>query len=68
MKLVDDWKKAYKWFSVQAMSLTGIAATAWLSVPEDLRNAVNPDWLAAGAIILTVLGILGRMVKQDESE
>ena len=63
--LVKDAKSAWRWFSVQAMAVQG-AAAAWLSVPDDLRAAVPDDWMAAGAVALAVLGIVGRLVDQGE--
>lgn len=64
MQLVDNARTAWRWFSVQAMALQGAAAAAWLAVPDDLREAIPSEWLAAGAIALTALGIVGRLVKQ----
>lgn len=64
MQLVDNARTAWRWFSVQAMALQGAAAAAWLAVPGDLREAIPSEWLAAGAIALTALGIVGRLVKQ----
>jgi hypothetical protein len=66
MKLIPDAKKAWRWFSVQAMALSGIIPGAWLAVPDDMRAAVPPEWLAVGAVALAVLGILGRLVDQPE--
>jgi hypothetical protein len=64
MKLVPNARRAWRWFSVQVMALQGAAAAAWLSVPDDLRAAVPSEWLAAGALALTVLGIAGRLIDQ----
>jgi hypothetical protein len=66
MKLVPDARRAWRWFSVQAMALQGACAAAWLAVPGDLRSAVSSEWLAAAAIALTVLGIIGRLVDQND--
>ena len=68
MRLVKDARKAWRWFSVQAMALQGAAAGAWLMVPDDMRASVPSEWLAACAIVLTVLGIAGRLVAQDEDD
>jgi hypothetical protein len=64
--LVKDAKSAWRWFSVQVLAVQGAAASAWLSVPDDLRAAVPDDWLAAGAVALAVLGIVGRLVDQGD--
>jgi hypothetical protein len=64
VKFVSDWRKAWRWFSVQMFALQGIVAASWLSVPDDMRAAVPSEWLAIAAVVLTALGILGRLVKQ----
>jgi len=68
MKLVKDARKAWRWFSVQAMALQGAAAGAWLAVPDDMRVAVPSEWLAACAVVLTVLGVAGRLVDQNGTD
>ena len=64
MRLVRNAGKAWTWFSVQAMVLQGAIASSWLFVPDDMRAAVHPEWLAVAAIVLTVLGVAGRVVDQ----
>ena len=64
MRLVSDARQAWRWFSVQALALQGIAAASWLAVPDDMRAAVPSEWLAGAAVALTVLGIVGRLVDQ----
>lgn len=68
MRLIPDWKKALRFFSVQADILTAGIAGAWLYVPDDMRAAVDPSWLAMAALALAVLGGLGRVVKQNIGE
>jgi len=68
MKMVPDAKRAWRFFSVQAMTLQGAAAAAWLAVPDDMRAAVPSEWLAIGALVLTGLGIIGRLVDQGGGE
>ena len=64
MRLVKDARKAWRFFSVQAMALQGAAAGAWLVVPDDMRASVPSEWLAACAVVLTVLGVAGRLIDQ----
>ena len=67
MKLVPNARRAWRWFSVRAMALSGAAPAAWLAVPPDMRNAVPAEWLAITAIVLAVAGIIGRLVDQGDS-
>lgn len=41
MKLVSDWEKAYKWFSVQANLIALALPAAWTAMPDDFQNAIQ---------------------------
>lgn len=68
MKLVKNAKQAWKWFSVQSLVLCTALQGAWVFVPADLKVAL-PDWafntLCAAILIL---GVIGRLVDQEESD
>lgn len=64
MRLVKDWRKAWRWLSVRTLALQGAAAASWLMVPDDMRAAVPASWLAAAGVALAVLGIAGRLIDQ----
>ena len=64
MKPVKNWRQSWRWFSVQAMAMQGAVAGAWLAVPDDVRGAVPADWLAIAAVVLTALGVAGRLIDQ----
>ena len=68
MKLHDDWKRAYRWFSVQAMSVTATFLVVWALIPEKMQDAFTPTELKVMAAGLLVLGIGGRLVKQPDSK
>ena len=62
--LVDEWKSAWRWFSVQSMALAAVLLSAWQTLPEELQQSLPrwlPHWLA---VSLLLLGIAGRLVKQ----
>jgi hypothetical protein len=62
--LVRDAKKAWRWWSVQAMALAGAIQGAWLFVPDDLKARVPDDLASTVTAVLMVLGIVGRLVPQ----
>ena len=64
LKLVRNARQAWRWLSVQIAAVSAITPAAWLAVPEDMRRAVPPEWLAVAAIVLPVLIIAGRLIDQ----
>lgn len=65
MKLVDDFKSAYRWFSVQAMVIAGAIQGAWLMIPEDMKASIPTNIVQTVTLVLLVLGVAGRLVKQS---
>ena len=68
MKLVANWKRAWRWISVQAMVLAGALQGAWMFVPDDLRTSIPPGAVQGFTIVLLVLGVIGRLVDQTPKE
>lgn len=62
--LVEDWKHAWKWISVNSMLAAGALQGAWLAVPDDLRNAMPPHLTSKVTLGLMILGIAGRLIRQ----
>ena len=65
MKLIPEWKRCLRMFSVQAMILAGAVQGAWASLPDEMKATVSDDWLRYGTIALMVLGVIGRLVVQS---
>ncbi len=65
MKLIDDWKSAWRKFSVQAMGAAIALQGAWEACPEELKASIPTLWVSRLTAILLVLGIVGRLVKQE---
>ena len=69
MKLVDNVKECYRWFSMQAFALSAVIATTWVSLPADVK-AMIPDnwekWIFIGIAGISVFGGIGRVIKQSE--
>lgn len=65
MKLVSDWKRAHRWFSIHAMVLAGAVQAAWVAIPDDLHTSV-PAWVPHVLTgVLLIAGIAGRLVDQS---
>ena len=68
MKLIDNWKDAWKWLSVHCMVLAGSIQGAWLYIPDDMRQSI-PSKLVTGLTIgLLMLGVIARLIKQGGND
>jgi hypothetical protein len=64
MKLVANWKSAWRWFSVQLVTAAGAVQLSVLAFPDSVR-AWLPDWLThLLAVALLAGAVLGRLVDQ----
>lgn len=64
MRLVEEWRGAWRWFSLQAMALTAAIQAAWAAMPDELRAHFPARIVTAVSVGLLLLGIGGRLVKQ----
>ncbi|WP_363798384.1 hypothetical protein ABU614_06730 [Lysobacter firmicutimachus] len=64
MKLIDNWRQAWRFVSVQAMTCAITLQGVWLNLPEDLRTHV-PDRIAATVTAgILLFGLIGRLFQQ----
>lgn len=66
MTLVDNWRSAWKWISVHCMAWALALQGAWELCPADLKAGLPPKLVTVVTVALLVLGILGRLVKQEK--
>lgn len=65
MKLVDNAKQAWRWISVQCMVIAGALQGAWVFIPGDMKSSIPPNIVTGATVGLLVLGVAGRLVKQE---
>ena len=68
MKLVDNAKSWYKMFSMQANALNVSFLATWGLLPPRFQEVLPVGAVIAIAVGLLVLGVIGRLVKQDSVE
>lgn len=66
LKLVKDWRNAWKWISVNAMISAGAVQGAWLQIPDDMKANIPQKLVSSLTIGLLLLGVLGRLIKQGD--
>jgi hypothetical protein len=64
MRLVAEWRGAWRWFSVQAMALVAAVQAAWAAMPDDMRRHFPHALVTALSVGMLLLGIGGRLVRQ----
>ena len=64
MKLVPGVRRAWRWFSMQAMVASLALQGAWLALPAEMKAAVPDRIVMAATIVLLALGVVGRLVDQ----
>ena len=68
MKLVKNAKKAWKWWSVQALAISGALPVVWVTLPPDLKAGVPDDVVPYIAAVVAGAGIIGRVVDQGGAD
>lgn len=66
MRLVTDWKCAWRWASVWFMTLATIVQGTWLSIPDDLRDKLPHHIASITTMVLLFLGIAGRITQSGK--
>lgn len=64
MKLVSNWKSAWKWLSMQFIAL----ALLWQSLPPEASAVIPEPWNGWVTLVLLVLAGLGRMIDQGTAK
>lgn len=67
MKLVDDWKNAWKWVSVHAFLVLAALPLVWLQLPQDVKNMLPEAWRPWVLTAIAIGGILGRIKDQKDA-
>jgi cytosine/uracil/thiamine/allantoin permease len=68
MKLIPNWKKAWRMFSVQAQALAISILATWASIPEDWKPLFDQKLVFGLAMACLVFGIVGRVVAQPTTQ
>lgn len=64
MKLVDDWKQAHRWLSIQIAAVGATLEASWLMVPDAIKENL-PAWIGTAVAITAFAGIVaGRLIDQ----
>lgn len=65
MRLVPDWREAWKWISMWAFGLLTALPLVWVGLPPDLKAYIPPEWGIYILIFVAAGGGIGRVVDQN---
>ncbi len=68
VKLIREWRQAWKWISMQSMLLAGAIQGAWIYIPDFMRASIPPKLVTVCTLLLLALGIAGRLIDQKKPE
>lgn len=66
MRLVENWKSAWRWFSVQALGVLVALPLVWGVLPADVKAFMPDGWEPYVLILLAAGGLLGRLIDQNK--
>ena len=66
MKLVDNWKSAWKWFSVQLAAAAAAVQLTVLAFPAEIKAWLPDSVTHWTALALLLAAIVGRLVDQSK--
>jgi hypothetical protein len=67
-RLIPNWRRAWRMFSMQAMGWGAAMLTGWPLIPDDLRATVDPALYMRIAAALLVAGMFGRLIHQPKAD
>lgn len=68
MMLVKDARRAWRWFSVQALAALAVLPVVWMQLPPDVQSMVPEAWRPWVMVALAIGGVAGRLIKQGDDE
>jgi anti-sigma-K factor RskA len=64
MKLIPEWRSAWRWYSVQALAIIAALPIVWASLPPEWQAEVPSEWIKVMVVVVAIAGILGRVLQQ----
>ncbi len=66
MKMVENWRESWRWFSQWAFVMAGSLQTTWVALPPNLQTALPATVVSSVAAAICVLGFVGRLIDQGK--
>ncbi len=65
MRLIPEWRRCLRMFSVQAYLAAGALQATWLTLAPEQKESIPHGWVTATTLVILLLGFVGRLVVQE---
>lgn len=67
MKLIPEWRKSWRMFSMQALAFVAALPLLWYELPPEVKAMIPDDWHPFILTGIAVAGMIGRLVDQGRA-
>lgn len=64
MQLIENWKSAWKMWSVRILAVLAIVSTSWAAVPDSVKALIPDQYLGYVVGLVSVCAAIARIIKQ----
>lgn len=64
MKLIPEWREAWRMFSVQALGLILMLPLIWAEMPPEVKALIPASWHPYIVAAVAAAGLIGRLIDQ----
>ena len=68
IKLDPNWKKSWKWFSMQGIAIASAIQTAYIALPEKMQDSLNPKMVMLLTLGILIVTAIGRLIPQESDK
>jgi len=65
MKLVDDWKDFWKWYSTWVITFLAMLPTMWMQIPDEYKAMIPEQYMGYIGVTLAIGSVLSRLRDQS---
>lgn len=66
MRLVKEWRRAWRMFSMQSMAISTALLATWGLLPNSLIKSLPGPVVTGVAVVILALGMIGRLIDQPK--
>lgn len=66
IRIVKNWREAWKWLSLHALLWATVITTVWAELPPDVKASLPADLVSYVSSSILVFGIIGRFIDQEK--